>query len=171
MHIARHFCKLRINLSPRTPGCPCSLKTIGVRTTLGDLATRRSLGHGQGEPVQPDMALHKSKFIWLTLAAIPRYLHRQGVIHVCLQDDNRCCPSVRLTLAQRFDEQGVRRCLRVLTPLRVLRRCTTPLRPCDLFLVAPCRYLHAPVSVIIQGASSTIISLIVLRHCGGTYFH
>ena len=32
LHDARYFCKLRNSLSPRTPGCPCSLKTDGVRT-------------------------------------------------------------------------------------------------------------------------------------------
>ena len=57
-----------------------------VRSTLGVVATRGSSGRGYGEPVQPDMELRKSKSIWLKPAAIPRHLHRQGVIHTFLQD-------------------------------------------------------------------------------------
>jgi hypothetical protein len=43
-------------------------------------------GIGGNKPVQPDMGLRKSKAIWLKPATIPRYLHRQGVIHVFLQE-------------------------------------------------------------------------------------
>ena len=48
LHVARHFCKLRINLSPRTPGCPYSLKTDGVRTLTTMSAGLRTADKSSG---------------------------------------------------------------------------------------------------------------------------
>jgi hypothetical protein len=55
------------------------------------------------------MGLRKSKAIWLKPAAIPRYLHRQGVMHVFLDDVPCQRPAWRATACARLPALDARR--------------------------------------------------------------